>query len=527
MLNRLPLVLVLAFLVTAPNTNADPPFSRVYWPNGPESRHQVGSPAADGSGWATTALPDGTYPFLTYGPYATDLPTGLLRATFSLLVDNNTADQNVVATIDIARNAQSILHYDIRRTRFWAANTPQDFTMEFNNPGGGALEFRVRYGCCTYMEHLKTTVTLGASDPLDKIMTGITTPQFLMYLPYNPSDPKTPPQSLNFAGYGEQFVVQNGVWYMFYRVDTTPSVACKLSNITRGQEQWVRSSSDKGLTWSDPVAIAKLIPNSNAECSIPDGSPFFDAGTHTWHYLSQCIGPNLSWGLCHFSHQGDSPLHEFDIGQIPSVSSGQLAVPICSGPGKHCNGSNPAIVGSEGVPQILGKFGDDFFVSFSAGDAVAGTGFRAIAKTKDWINWRVSTPELPSDSVFSSGSCNGWEPGCVGGGAGASIASGDFNYNIVEAPTVRFNCTPGQHWPFALVRAPIQTTLDGILHPFIWPSSGSWEEFAGNPFVREKSTDVGCGLQYPAVFRDGSQIYFAYWNVSKSQKTLSLFTIPQ
>lgn len=114
--------------------------------------HQIGVPNGDGR--SATASQVG---YLQYGPYlrvdnvegvrntSGNLTAGGHSATFRLLVDNNTANNNRLLTIDIfdASTGQPIKKMDITRRMFSSANTYKDFTLDFTAAPGQNIEARV------------------------------------------------------------------------------------------------------------------------------------------------------------------------------------------------------------------------------------------------------------------------------------------------------------------------------------------------------------------------------------------------
>lgn len=114
--------------------------------------------------------------------------------------------------------------------------------------------------------------------------------------------------------------------------------------------------------------------------------------------------------------------------------------------------------------------------------------------------------DLPNDAIFTSTDCNPWHVdwapgGCVGGGEGDILISGDYLYQLIEAPDVSLSCltTIGQqNWVLGLMRSPF------------WAPSGSWEQFEVNP-VMVPWVKEGCGLQYHRLFSNGTHVFLAVW----------------
>ena len=200
---------------------------------------------------------------------------------------------------------------------------------------------------------------------------------------------KFPEYGMAAMNVGFHFVTRPGVWYLFHREYNfaPPPKACKepvdgLSRIV------IRNSTNRGQSWSDPQVVAT--PSAPADaCALTDGSGYFDADTHTWHYLSQCIGlPNAGWDLCHYTLQADHPMSG-DASWKPNphnpvVRSGQLWSRICAGRGKHCSPTT----GQEGTPEVVRKDAQGYYyVTFHGYDGK--TSARGVAKTKDFVSWET------------------------------------------------------------------------------------------------------------------------------------------
>jgi len=121
--------------------------------------HAVGR--VDGDSWSANQAQDNVG-FMLDGPNETKLPIGSLSATFKMQVDNNTLDNNVVATIDVKDNTSGTIlaTRDIKRQQFAGANTWQDLSLAFTNPKAGhKLEFRVNYKKVCKVSIDKVTIT--------------------------------------------------------------------------------------------------------------------------------------------------------------------------------------------------------------------------------------------------------------------------------------------------------------------------------------------------------------------------------
>ena len=133
---------------------------------------------------------------------------------------------------------------------------------------------------------------------------------------------------------------------------------------------------------------------------------------------------------------------------------------------------------------------------------------RGVAKTADWTNWVTSDGglTLPGDAIFSSTDCNpwkvpgGWAPGgCVGGGEGTMLRSGDLLYHLIEAPDVTLGCLTQQNWVLGLLR-----------WPTLARASGGWQQFVVEPTVVPVVKE-GCYIQYHRLFTHDGTVMLEYW----------------
>lgn len=86
--------------------------------------------------------------YLVYGPYVNALSEGDKMASFRMKIDNNTADDAVVARIEISdyTNDTILATREITRKEFMAADSYQDFYLNFNYPNTtDKIESRVYY----------------------------------------------------------------------------------------------------------------------------------------------------------------------------------------------------------------------------------------------------------------------------------------------------------------------------------------------------------------------------------------------
>lgn len=288
-------------------------------------------------------------------------------------------------------------------------------------------------------------------------------------------------------------VVKDGVWYDFYREWMRAKPGC--SGGGNSIRLRVRASSDQGRSWSGSHIAAEPDPEHREfeGCDVVDGDAYYDRDEDVWHLLAQCLGTAGGWNLCHYMRRG-SPLGRFERNPFnPVVRPNQLWGPICRGGGR-C----PASTHDEGTPQILGKSGDYFYVTFH-GTSGSGDGYRGAAKTQDFRTWITRAGDLPGDNMYGTQDCESWNPGCVGGTAAHILRQGGYFYMVIEAPTFSISCIRGQRWFAGLARS---TRL---------AAAGRWENFAQNPFLTHPvSPGTACGLQYAKLWQDGGRVFLDY-----------------
>jgi hypothetical protein len=125
--------------------------------------HGVGR--LDGDGWQAATGPD-VAGHLAYGPYATDWGGGSAQAAFHLLVDNNTAANDVVVTLEIndATADRVLASRPVRRHELRAAHTYQRFTVDVDLTGraGHRMETRVFWHDVSFVKLDKVVLDLAA-----------------------------------------------------------------------------------------------------------------------------------------------------------------------------------------------------------------------------------------------------------------------------------------------------------------------------------------------------------------------------
>ncbi|MDV6331302.1 hypothetical protein [Asticcacaulis sp. 201] len=114
--------------------------------------HQVGF--ADGDGWAANIYTDRQ--ILLYGPYTTSIPQGAHTAVWKMLVDNNTADQRPIVTLDVwdSTASKQLAITTLFRNAWSASNVYEYFGIPFSidaSEVGHAIEIRVTYDGYSYV----------------------------------------------------------------------------------------------------------------------------------------------------------------------------------------------------------------------------------------------------------------------------------------------------------------------------------------------------------------------------------------
>jgi hypothetical protein len=448
--------------------------------------HDIGN--ASDHAWETRVTDGPGY--MTRGPRSRLLPIDIGTATFTLAVDNNSADNLSVLrleVVDVATN-QVLATRLVKRQDFRSPMTPQEFDLTYELRVPGEIDFRVYSYATSYIKHFQTVVK---SDRVGFEALWNGTAHF-------------EPRTRSMLGSTSSVVALDGVEYAFVRQYFPKHPGCD-GDVTL--KTGVSMSSDHGVTWTDPVTILDA-PSGNGPdaCMVTDGSAFYDAETDVWHMLYQCLGKSGSggWQLCHYTKQGSSPMGAYTPDSAnPVVRGGQLWSKICGGYGKAC----PANMVDEGTVQIIRKTNGYYYVTFHGANSLSGGrtgGARGVARTRDFKTWETSGADLPGNAMMSPADCNVWDAnwspgGCIGEGDASLIRSGGYNYMLVEATDKSLICTPGQQWVFGLMRS-------RGLNP-----SGYWENYVANPFVMDPvDTPWGCRLQYMNFTRDRGDVFLSF-----------------
>jgi hypothetical protein len=124
--------------------------------------HGIGR--AESDGWSAATASDSAGDMI-YGPYATDWGQGAAQAVFTMMVDNNSADDLVVATIDVNDfDANTIMATrDLHRSEFRQPSQFQRFTLNADLTGraGHKMEARVHWKDVSYVKVGKVAVNVS------------------------------------------------------------------------------------------------------------------------------------------------------------------------------------------------------------------------------------------------------------------------------------------------------------------------------------------------------------------------------
>jgi hypothetical protein len=120
---------------------------------GPSIGHNTGH--LDTDGWLCQTGVDAANNHMVYGPYDTTLTAGSYVAEFRMKIDNNTANNDSVADIDVrdAATGAALAYQAITRQQFPIAANYTSFTLSFTMPvSHHAIEFRVYWRGRAYIK---------------------------------------------------------------------------------------------------------------------------------------------------------------------------------------------------------------------------------------------------------------------------------------------------------------------------------------------------------------------------------------
>lgn len=123
-----------------------------YQSRAPNVYHQIGE--SDGLDWSANVTEHGAG-YLSYGPYDPKWGVGTHRALWYLQIDNRSANNDVVATIDVvtAAGTRVLARRDVRRMEFTSTYTWQWFALYFDYPSFEQVEVRIYWHDRAYIKH--------------------------------------------------------------------------------------------------------------------------------------------------------------------------------------------------------------------------------------------------------------------------------------------------------------------------------------------------------------------------------------
>jgi MYXO-CTERM domain-containing protein len=140
--------------------------SQQWQANDPALAHNTGRLDTDG-GWLCQTGIDAPNLEMIYGPYVTTLPAGANTAQYELMIDNNTADNNPIVTLDVndATSGQVLASQVITRTQFTVAAQYTSFSLPFTIPADNhSIELRVFWDGAAYTKVKWVGVTRSQAD---------------------------------------------------------------------------------------------------------------------------------------------------------------------------------------------------------------------------------------------------------------------------------------------------------------------------------------------------------------------------
>jgi hypothetical protein len=128
-----------------------PTLSVIFEAEGDRISHTVGR--ADADGWSANPSDDNAG-YMMFGPYVSDLPAGNHKASFRMMVDDNTLANDLCVTLEVFNYTSGTLlgSLDVYRHDWTNAGTYQDFEVLYTYAtAGDALEYRVHWKDAAYV----------------------------------------------------------------------------------------------------------------------------------------------------------------------------------------------------------------------------------------------------------------------------------------------------------------------------------------------------------------------------------------
>lgn len=295
------------------------------------------------------------------------------------------------------------------------------------------------------------------------------------------------------AASGSNIVVVGSSWYWFHR-NVVDVATWKLGTV-------VERSTDQGRTWTAPVAVVQPTAGTAWAQMVTDGSFYYDATANKWRAILQTNDGANAWTMSYFERAGSDPMGAFTTPagfSNPAVSAKEIWSQITTTAGRDAvdipAGTNQVF--DEGTPQIVGKIGADWYVTFHGASATGGTthGYRGIAKTSDFQNWVPAAQDAIVDEYDAQRWNVPWNPGGpIGVGAANIMQEGGYYYQIIEGADVNLNGFAGQNWPMGLMRSSSLTSTD-------------WESATGGALFPAAGQVIE--WQYPTFFKDAAGVTY-------------------
>lgn len=296
--------------------------------------------------------------------------------------------------------------------------------------------------------------------------------------------------------------VVDGIWYWFQRYHV-PENSHQL-----GME--CRKSTDKGLTWSEPVKVINPEAGTPWSRMATDGDFYYDVSANKWRCLFQSLADTGGWTCSYLERDGVDPMGPFITPSgffNPAIDAKEIWSRIADDPDddavKLCGGKVNQIY-DEGTPEIVLQSGDTFYVTFHGAANIGASiyGFRGIAATTDFQHYMPAA----SDCIFDAYDTNKWDvawqvdlngnESSIGVGAATFLEEGPYWYTLVEGADKCLGGADGQNWTFGLLRSTSLTSTD-------------WENWPGNPVPTFAPHKELLEWQYARLFKDNGITYCA------------------
>lgn len=330
------------------------------------------------------------------------------------------------------------------------------------------------------------------------------------------------------AGYeaGLELFEHNGTWYMIHRDVIWQSDPDQLRLV-------MRRSQDAGNTWSEPIVLVELQPNSPYSIAFTDGDIFYDEQEKVWHLLAQCLSTEQKWNGCHATRKGTDPFGAFEMNPAnPVINGSEIWKQLCTKSTDSCNSAARIVNGifDEGTFDIVEKVDGWFYVTFHGYDGK--NGYRGIARTRNFVDWNTSTPNGEfTDVLFDKSDLENWREqwngGPIGVGHARILKEGNNYYTLIEGTDVNLGCTANQNWHVGFYRSSNLFSSNWQSYPKGNPIvySSKWIEPAG-PF---EGSSFPCSVGYVGAFKDkktgGTYIYYSRTTVEQPNTGIYIYKI--